>query len=406
MRFPGLLTIAMVVPLSGSQVLAQCAADAGPSRTVYAGSTTVLGGPTAGEGQPPLTYSWAPANGLSATNIPNPTLFVQSQPTTYTLTVTDDFGCTATSSVLVQVAAAPYLRVQFTNGRETSFVLNNVARLTYVDGALHVVQRNGQVNYWNLSIIDHYEYIIPNSVAPHTLEVRALLGGAYSGAVGLMTDSLRVMALIPAAEPYEGSAGVHEPSAQVSLDVLQVTGPDAIVDWVLLQLRDAIAPDRILWSRSCLIQRDGDIVATDGTSSITVPFIGHPVHVAVLHRNHLAAITAGAIELGPGQNTMDLTDPSACLPGSMDVVNGMGVMPPGDVNGDGRISYTGPSNDRDVVLSRIGGAVPTATATGYLIEDVNMDGRVRYVGAANDRDVILQTIGGSVPTVVRQQVIP
>jgi hypothetical protein len=76
------------------------------------------------------------------------------------------------------------------------------------------------------------------------------------------------------------------------------------------------------------------------------------------------------------------------------------------VNGDGRIAYTGPSNDRDVVLSRIGGAVPTATATGYLIEDVNMDGRVRYVGAANDRDVILQTIGGSVPTVVRQQVIP
>jgi len=405
-RTPSLLIIALAVPFSASKVFAQCAADAGPSRTAYAGSTTVLGGPIAGEGQPPLTYAWAPVNGLSATNVPNPTLFVQSQPMTYTLTVTDDFGCTATSSVTVQVAAAPYLRIQFTNGRETNFVLNNVARLTYVDGALHVVQRNGQVNYWNLSIIDHYEYIIPNSVAPHTLDVRALLGGAYNGTVGLMTDSLRVGALIPAAEPYQGTAAVHEPSAPVPPSVLQVTGPDAIVDWVLLQLRDGIAPDRVLWSRSCLIQRDGDVVATDGTSSISVPFIGHPVHVAVLHRNHLAAMSAAAIDLGPGQNTLDLTDPVACLPGAMDVVNGVGVLPPGDVNGDGRIAYTGPSNDRDVVLSIIGGAVPTATATGYLMEDVNMDGRVRYLGAANDRDVILQTIGGTVPTVVRQQVMP
>lgn len=406
MRFPGLLTIAMVVPLSGSQVLAQCAADAGPSRTAYAGSSTVLGGPTAGEGQPPLTYSWAPANGLSATNIPNPTLFVQSQPTTYTLTVTDDFGCTATSSVLVQVAAAPYLRVQFTNGRETNFVLNNVARLTYVGGALHVVQRNGQVNYWNLSIIDHYEYTIPNSVEPHTLDVRAMLRGAYEGAVGLMTDSLRVRGLIPLSEPYDGPAGVHVPSAQLSPQVLQVAGPNAIVDWVMLQLRDAIDPGRIIWSRSCLIQRDGDIVSTDGSSSVTVPFVGHPVHVAVLHRNHLSAMTAVASDLGPGANAMDLTHPATCAPGALDVLNGVALLPPGDVNGDGRIAYTGPSNDRDVVLVRIGGSVPTATASGYLAEDVNMDGNVRYVGAANDRDVILQAIGGSVPSVVREQVMP
>jgi len=178
------------------------------------------------------------------------------------------------------------------------------------------------------------------------------------------------------------------------------------VDWVMLQLRDAIDPGRIIWSRSCLIQRDGDIVSTDGSSSVTVPFVGHPVHVAVLHRNHLSAMTAVASDLGPGANAMDLTHPATCAPGALDVLNGVALLPPGDVNGDGRIAYTGPSNDRDVVLVRIGGSVPTATASGYLAEDVNMDGNVRYVGAANDRDVILQAIGGSVPSVVREQVMP
>ena len=406
MFVPGLRYFAMGLSLWASQVVAQCTADAGPSRTVYAGSTTVLGGPTAGGGQPPLSYSWSPSSGLSATNVPNPTLFVQSQPITYTLTVTDDFGCTATSSVLVQVAAAPYLRIQFTNGHETNFVLNNVRCLTYVDGALHVVQRNGQMNYWNLSIIDHYDYTIPTSVAPHTLEVRALLRGAYDGAVGLMWDSLRVMGLIPMVDPYNGPSNVHEPSSQIAPGALQVTGPNAIVDWVLLQVRDAVDVERVLWSRSCLLQRDGDVVSTDGASSIMVPFVGHPVHVAVLHRNHLAAISVGAFDFGPGLNSVDLTSPTACLPGAIDVLNTVGLLPPGDVNGDGRIAYTGAGNDRDVVLGRIGGVVPTASTTGYLAEDVNLDGRVRYTGADNDRDLILQSIGGVVPTIVREQVMP
>jgi hypothetical protein len=94
------------------------------------------------------------------------------------------------------------------------------------------------------------------------------------------------------------------------------------------------------------------------------------------------------------------------LPGAIDVLNTVGLLPPGDVNGDGRIAYTGAGNDRDVVLGRIGGVVPTASATGYLAEDVNLDGRVRYTGADNDRDLILQSIGGVVPTIVREQVMP
>ncbi|MBK7945294.1 MAG: hypothetical protein IPJ85_08310 [Flavobacteriales bacterium] len=66
----------------------------------------------------------------------------------------------------------------------------------------------------------------------------------------------------------------------------------------------------------------------------------------------------------------------------------------------------GDPNDRDPILSRIGGSVPTNTVNGYFVEDVDMNGSVRYTGDPNDRDPILVNIGGSVPTNVRMQQLP
>jgi hypothetical protein len=70
------------------------------------------------------------------------------------------------------------------------------------------------------------------------------------------------------------------------------------------------------------------------------------------------------------------------------------------------LKYTGADSDRDAVLTRIGGVVPTATASGYFAEDVNMDGTVKYTGVGNDRDRILVNIGGTVPTNIRLQQLP
>ncbi|MEZ4996699.1 MAG: hypothetical protein R2758_04225 [Bacteroidales bacterium] len=47
-------------------------------------------------------WSWAPSAGLSATNIPNPVAKPAST-TTYTVTVTDASGCTATNTVTIEV---------------------------------------------------------------------------------------------------------------------------------------------------------------------------------------------------------------------------------------------------------------------------------------------------------------
>ena len=68
--------------------------------------------------------------------------------------------------------------------------------------------------------------------------------------------------------------------------------------------------------------------------------------------------------------------------------------------------YVGANNDRDPILTQIGGMVPTNTSAGYVMSDVNLDGVVRYVGINNDRDPILQNVGGTVPTSTRAQQLP
>ena len=89
------------------------------------------------------------------------------------------------------------------------------------------------------------------------------------------------------------------------------------------------------------------------------------------------------------------------------VVGSLWGLWPGDVTYDGVVKYAGGSNDRDPILTLIGGTTPTNTVNNvYHGADLNLDGSVKYAGSANDRDIILQTIGGSVPTATRAQQLP
>jgi hypothetical protein len=87
-------------------------------------------------------------------------------------------------------------------------------------------------------------------------------------------------------------------------------------------------------------------------------------------------------------------------------VNGIRCLWAGDASAEGEIKYTGASNDRDPVLTRVGGSVPTATVNGYFKEDTNLDGVVKYSGSANDRDIILLNVGGVTPTSTRIDQVP
>ena len=241
------------------------------------------------------------------------------------------------------------------------------------------------------------------------VSAKALLQGPYDAQNGLMKDDLRAGGLIPLVEPYTGLLYEVAPGSLAGGDavdpsVLMVTGPDAIVDWAVLELRagnDGAVPAS---TRYVLVQRDGDIVEPDGVSPVrfAVPY-GY-YRLAVLHRNHMGVVEGG----GPFNNgnyfeltAVDFTDPGLVVhadPGARLMNNGVMLLRNGDTSFNDDLRYVGGNNDRDPILQLIGGSVPTNIMAGYHIEDVNLDGVVRYVGTNNDRDPILLGIGGSIST--------
>jgi hypothetical protein len=243
------------------------------------------------------------------------------------------------------------------------------------------------------------------------LAAKAFLGGPFVAGIGLMHDSLRVHGLVPLTEPYSGMGHTWigtTSGAATTAQVLATSGSNAIVDWVIVELRNETDPTVVLAEKAALIQRDGDIVDVDGTSSLAFDLAPGRYHIAVRHRNHLGVMGANAVQLSASPTTVDLSDPNTVAFGTdaRSMVGAKALLWQGNVVSDAAVRYTGGNNDRDPILTAIGGVVPTNTISGYSSADVNLDGVVKYTGQNNDRDPILQAIGGIVPTNVRLEQLP
>jgi hypothetical protein len=237
------------------------------------------------------------------------------------------------------------------------------------------------------------------------------LEGPLDQATGIMNDPLRTGGLIPASEPYTalGYAQVGGGGGEtLASNVLTVSGNDAIVDWVRVELRSQASPNVVVATRQALLQRDGDVVATDGVSPVQLGVGAGNYHVAVRHRNHLGAMTATAIVLGSSPTAIDLTSVATATWGT-DARKPVGpfmALWTGNALQDPSLKYTGSSNDRDPILQVVGSTTPTNTVAGYQGVDVNMDGVVKYTGSGNDRDPILVNIGSTTPNNVRSEQLP
>ncbi|MEO8588672.1 MAG: M12 family metallo-peptidase [Flavobacteriales bacterium] len=235
---------------------------------------------------------------------------------------------------------------------------------------------------------------------PIRVAVKMLLEGPYKGTPFAMSDSLRVKGQVPQQEPYTALGYTMSGTSSTTAPVLAVTGTNAVVDWVLVELRNATTPSIIVEARAGLLQRDGDVVAVDGTSALGFCSTAGSYKIAVRHRNHLGAMTAGSVALSSSAATVDMSVVGTSTYGTNARKNIIAayMLWAGNTNSDNQLLYTGQDNDRDPILQSVGGTVPTNTVSGYFITDVNLDGRVRYIGQDNDRDPILSNLGGSVPT--------
>lgn len=244
-------------------------------------------------------------------------------------------------------------------------------------------------------------------VAGNTVvSVKALLQGGYQSA-GLMRDQLRTKSLIPATEPYTALGYIHTGgggSETVSSSVLAVSDPNnAIVDWVVVELRDATTPSTVIASKSALIQKDGDVVsATDGVSAVT--FTGISVsnyYVSVKHRNHLGVMTKTALNFATAVGLIDFSLPSTLTNGTNPqkvLSDGRLALWAGNTTGDNQVIYSGTSSDvspiYNYIYNDLSNTAKTTTfvKTAYTRNDVNLTGTVVYQGPSNEVDMIMVNI--------------
>jgi hypothetical protein len=189
------------------------------------------------------------------------------------------------------------------------------------------------------------------------------LEGAYNVSSGMMNDDLRVKGFIPLDTPYSDAL-------TVSQDVLNVSGEDAIVDWVWLEIRDSSNETTIEEAVSALIQRDGDIVDVDGISPVKIVLPVGSYYIVISHRNHLGVRTNEAVPFSGTSIALDLSTNSALVLGNVNAIkvmtDGKFTLFSGDFNGDGQIQNT----DKNAVE-------PLRGISGYRNADMDLNGEVQ-----------------------------
>lgn len=209
---------------------------------------------------------------------------------------------------------------------------------------------------------DYYIYVDGNSGSTGLFEIKVDRVSAYLNArtllshadpiSGVMDNYVSTIANFPLSDPYavSGAYGgaytlVNHPTLSTSPAVLAVTGNDAIVDWVFLELRQGTSgTTTVAATRSALLQKDGDIVDTDGVSPVKFEnATPGNYYVTVRHRNHLGYRTSllytlsGVSALTPVLNLSNNTIPLYGSNPNYSLTSSVYVMIGGDANSDGSV---------------------------------------------------------------------
>lgn len=233
-----------------------------------------------------------------------------------------------------------------------------------------------------------------------SLQTRALLQGPYRADTGLMQDNLRELGLLPMTQPYNKSPFNYAGSEQLNLDLAMVTGKDAVVDWVLVEIR---APNEstILASKAALIQRDGDIVdPVTGSRSLNFKLEAGDYWVSLRHRNHLGVRTSQVLALSSSRGMVDFSQTATPVFGKAARLesNNLALLWAGDVNHDERLIAAGINSDSAEIFNEILKAPSNINLnssyrlSAYFDTDLNMDGDTLFMGPSNDTNVLLANV--------------
>jgi hypothetical protein len=268
------------------------------------------------------------------------------------------------------------------------FTIGDLAVSTITDGTISLSQGFHQGSKLSI-ILDPIVFLQGAALNPAT------------GEITLMRDDLRSNNYIPTTSPY-GDGLI------CNVNVLNVTGDNAIVDWVWIELRDETDNTIVEASRSALLQRDGNIVAVDGTSYVEFELASGNYYISIHHRNHLGIISNGTITLAKTVTTVDFTDANNQITYGTNAQTTLGMpsskvaMWSGDVNDDGRLNYIGANSEIPFISSQVfndpdnslfgGPPIATYGSLGYFNTDVDMNGETTYIGGNSEITFISNNI--------------
>lgn len=234
---------------------------------------------------------------------------------------------------------------------------------------------NGEVAFVNIDNITLNEGLpLPRtangSITGATgLALKVILEGPFSGTN--MNYSLSTEGLLPLSQPFNKS-----PWNYTGIEIVSIIPNTNIIDWVLVELRDAISASAATTSKrivrqAAFILNDGSIVGMDGFTKInfTANVINN-LFVVIWHRNHLGVMSAAPLIMNNESYSYDFTTDAEKAYGGANahkqIVPGKWGMFSGDGNADKTIDMI----DKSGVWS------PNAGKMGYLNADFNLDGQV------------------------------
>ena len=203
------------------------------------------------------------------------------------------------------------------------------------------------------------------------LASKVLLEGNYMEAI-TMSTWLRNNNLIPVTQPYSS------PPWNYSGNETFTSIPVDVVDWVLVELRQAPSPElatdaTILegWPKALLLKSDGSIVDVDNKNpQIGDAEITDNLYLVIHHRNHLSVMSSGPLVLSGNTYAYDFTDAITKAYGGAagykQLADGVFGMVAGDIDADGAVF----ASDFNIW------AVNFGLVTIYLPTDVDLDGQV------------------------------
>ena len=244
-------------------------------------------------------------------------------------------------------------------GSSGTTLSNASASLDFTVGELVVATSSNGTTVLNQGFHQE-EIILKIKLSP----VAFLQGPLTTSGTTIMDDSLRSNSLLPTTSPYTDAITCEAA-------VFDVTGNNAIIDWVWITLRDKNDSTIVVASQSALLQADGDVVDVDGVSALRLASAADSYYVAINHRNHLGVMSASAISLTTDTAaTVNLSDATTSVFGGtnsvVDMGNGMWAMISGDFDENGQIQNI----DTNAVIQLIG-------ISSYSKADLDMNGQVQ-----------------------------